>query len=144
VALLVLIGGLFLLTKACVTDAEVMRAVSPDGELTARLFEVNGGATTDFSYHVDVERNWPLPWGRTVAGFYGAGRSDCADGVNIRWSGNRTLVVTYRDAKSADVDSTARISGRTISVVSRSGVNDPTAACGGMEYSQGGKVVVVH
>jgi hypothetical protein len=142
--LLALILTLFLLMKSCVTDVEVMRAVSPDRELTARVYEVNGGATTDFSYHVDVERNWPLRWGHTVAGFYGAGRSDCAYGVNIKWSGNSTLVVTYRDAKSADVDSTARIFGRTIHVVSRSGVNDPTAACGGMEYSQGGKVAVIH
>jgi hypothetical protein len=120
-----------------------MRAVSPDGELTARLFEANSGATTDFGYQVDVERNSLLPWRHTVAGFYGAARSDCAYGVNIGWSGNDTLLLSYRDARSADVDSTAKVFGRTVHILSRAGVNDPSAPCGGMEYAQGGKVAVI-
>jgi hypothetical protein len=121
-----------------------MRAVSPDHALTARLFEVNGGATTDFGYRVDVERNWPIRWSRTVASFYGAGRSACAYGVNMTWQSDNTLLLTYRGAKSANVDSTAQVLGRTIHVVSKTGVNDPTAPCGGMEYGQHGGVAVRH
>jgi hypothetical protein len=41
------------------------------------------------------------------------------------------------------VDSTIGLLGQTVQVVSRAGINDPTAPCGGMEYAQHGKVALV-
>jgi hypothetical protein len=119
---------------------EVTRVKSPDGSLLARVFEINGGATTDFAYEVNVSRNWPIHWDHAVAGLYGAGRSDCACGVNLRWIGNDTLLITYKDAKSTDVDQAARLLGRTVRIITKSGINDSTAPCGGMEYGQHGRI----
>jgi hypothetical protein len=117
-----------------------MRAVSPDGRLTASVFEINGGATTDFAYEVDVSRRWPIHWDHAVAGFYGAGRSNCAYGVNIRWADRDTLLITYKDAKSTDIDHAAHLFGRTVRVAVKAGVDDPSAPCGGMEYGQQGRI----
>jgi len=118
----------------------VTRAKSPDGSLIASVFEINAGATTDFAYEVDVGRNWPIRWDHAVAGFYGAGRSDCAYGVNLRWISSDTLLITYKDARSTDVDRAVQLVDRTVRIIAKSGVDDPTAPCGGMEYSQNGKV----
>ena len=115
------------------SSVEVMRAASPDGALLARVFEGNGGATTSFSYDVVVG---PATGAETKVGsFYGAGRSACAYGVNIRWAGDDALTITYHDAKSARVVPTASLAGRTVQIVARAGITDPKAACGGMEYS---------
>lgn len=127
-----------LLLTMCVRQVEVARVRSPDSRLVASVFEINAGATTDFAYEVNVARNWPIRWDHAVAGFYGAGRSDCAYGVNLRWIGNDTLMITYKDAKSTDVDQSAQLLGRKVRIVAKSGVNDPTAPCGGMEYGQQG------
>lgn len=62
---------------------------------------------------------------------------DCAYDVNLRWLGSDTLLITYKDAKSADVDRVARLLGRSVRVFAKAGVNDASAPCGGMEYSQG-------
>lgn len=136
VAVLGIVLCICLLLGTCVSRVVVSRVNSPDGSLTASVTETNGGATTDFGYEVHITRNWPLRWDHSVAGFYGAGRSDCAYGVNVRWVGNETLLISYKDAKSADVDQAAHLLGRTVRVMVRTGINDPTAPCGGMEYSQ--------
>ena len=143
IGLLGLIFCICLLLGTCVSRVEVMTAQSPDGSLTASVFEINGGATTDFAYEVSVARNWPIRWNHAVAGFHGAGRSDCAYGVNIRWASSDTLLITYKDAASVDVDQTARTLGRIVRVVTRAGVDDRTAPCGGMEYGQQGTLVNV-
>lgn len=132
-----------LLLSTCVSRVEVMRAQSPDGSLTATVFEINGGATTDFAYEIAVARNWPIHWDHAVAGLYGAGRSDCAYGVNIRWIDNNTLMIAYKDAKSVDLDRAAQLLGREVRIIAKSGINDPAAPCGGMEYGQQGRVVNV-
>ena len=120
-----------------------MKVKSPDGSLMASVVEINGGATTDFAYEVTVARNWPLHWDHSVAGFYGAGRSDCANGVNIRWINNDTLSITYKNAKSTDVDQAVQMLGRTVHIIAKEGVDDPAAPCGGMEYGKQGKVTIV-
>lgn len=135
--------GLCLLLTSCVSKVEVMQAKSPDQSLTAQVMEINGGATTDFGYRVDLVGNSAFQSHRTVASFDGAGRSDCAYGVNIRWVDDNSLLITYKDARRAHVDPSLDIAGRTVRIISRSGINDPTAACGGMEYSQHGKVLNV-
>ena len=51
--------AIFLLTSlvdSCVSRDVVAKAVSPDGKVTARLYEINGGATTDFAYTVQLPR----------------------------------------------------------------------------------------
>jgi hypothetical protein len=84
-----------------------------------------------------------LRWDHAVASFYGAGRSDCAYGLNIRWIDNNTLSITYKDAKATDVDQTAQMFGRTVRIIAKGGVDDPAAPCGGMEYGQQGKMTNV-
>ena len=138
IGVLGLVCGFCLLLTTCVSRVEVTRAKSPDGNLVASVFEINGGATTDFAYEVEVSRNWPIHWGHAVASLYGAGRSDCAYGVNLSWIGNDTLLITYKDAKSTDVEGTARLLGQTVKIKTKSGVSDPNASCGGMEYGQRG------
>ena len=134
---------LCILLSTCVSNVKVMEAASPDGALKARVVEGNGGATTDFGYSIVLDRASFPHWEQRVAYFYAAHRSDCAYGVNIRWSDNDTLVVSYLDARSADVSGSARLFGRKVQIVSHSGVTDPHAPCGGMEYAQHDRVTVV-
>jgi hypothetical protein len=143
IGILVFIFLACLLLTTCVSRVEVMRAKSPDIGLVATVVEINAGATTDFAYEINIARNWPLRWDHAVAGFYGAGRSDCAYGVNIRWINNETLSVTYKDAKSMDVDQAAQMFGRTVRIIAKEAVDDPAAPCGGMESGQQGKVAIV-
>jgi hypothetical protein len=137
VAVLGVIFGTVALLDACVSRDEVARAVSPDGTILARVVEVNGGATTDFLYTVHVRRNWLFPlWDYQVADLYGAGRSECAYGVNLRWEDNRTLAIEYLDAKDVNIDRALSVLGHRINVVPRPGVVDEAAPCGGMLYNQ--------
>lgn len=138
--LLLLVLSFFALLGSCVSSSAVTRARSPDGSLMATVVEVNGGATTDFAYRVDVARFWPLGWGRSVARFYGAVRSDCAYGVNIRWLDNERLLISYLQADQASARPRATVLGRAVRVIMRKGVVDRAAPCGGMEYAQQGKV----
>lgn len=120
-----------------------MEALSPDGALKARVVEDNGGATTDFGYTISLDRTSFPHWEQSVGYLYGAHRSECAYGVNLNWSDNDTLVVSYREATSADMNRSARFFGRTVRIVPKSGISDPSAPCGGMEYAQDGHVAVV-
>jgi hypothetical protein len=133
-SLLILIFLLILLLNTCVSRDEVARATSPDGSVVARLYEIDGGATTDFAYTVQLSRKWPR-WDHQVADLYGAGRSKCAYGVNLRWRDNRTLVLEYLEAADATFERSVDVAGRQVNVILRSGVNDPAAPCGGMLYN---------
>jgi hypothetical protein len=119
---------------AVVSKDEVVKLASPDGRLVAHLYETNGGATTDFGYVITVSET-SADRGYKVASLYGAGRSDCAYGVNLRWTGNDQLLAEYLDAKSAEFHN-ADINGKKIIVTPRTGVTDPNAPCGGMLYNQ--------
>lgn len=137
VAVLSFIFGSVALLNSCVSRDEVARATSPDGAIVARLVEINGGATTDFLYTVHLQRNWLFPlWDYQIADLYGAGRSACAYGVNLRWQDDRTLEIQYFDAKQVNVDRSESVLGRRIVVVPRAGVHDQAAPCGGMLYNQ--------
>ncbi|MFC3713147.1 hypothetical protein ACFOMD_11220 [Sphingoaurantiacus capsulatus] len=138
------LGGLLLLglllNFACVSRDEVSHLTSPDGAVEATLIETNGGATTSFGYEVRLRRadSW-FGSSTQVAYFYGAVRSECAYGVNMRWTGPTTLQLEYLRAYSADVDDKSRVGGKRITIAARSGVADPSAACGGMEYNRLGR-----
>ena len=136
ITVVMLLFSCALLLSSCVSRVEVTRLASPDGVLVARVTEINGGATTDFAYRVDVSRDWPVRWSQDVAYYYGAGRSECAYGVNVAWAGNNDLIISYLDAQSADIIPSVRVAGRTVRIISKSGVDDPSAPCGGVEYSQ--------
>jgi hypothetical protein len=132
-----MVFGVCLLLDTCVSNVEVSRIVSVDGRLVATVTETNGGALTDFGYRVEVARNWPIGWPTTAAYLYGATRSDCAYGVNVRWIDDDTLSIDYQQAKDADVADRIGVLGRSVRVVARSGVTDPTAPCGGVAYNLG-------
>lgn len=135
--LLILLAPLLLLST-CVSRVEVARARSPNGDVEAVLVEINGGATTDFAYAVRLQ---PTGWlGRMRSGqgawLYGARRSECAYGVNLRWSTSDGLLVEYREADRAEAHPVG-VAGRTVTVVLRPGITDAAAPCGGMEYAAG-------
>jgi hypothetical protein len=133
-------GAVFLvvvfLTRGCVSHVEVARVPSPDGTLEAVLIETNGGATTSFGYRVRLQRRPGWLWGsREVASLYGAFRSKCAYGVNLRWTGARKLRVEYLEAQFANAEAKSGFGQETVSIDLHGGIEDPKAPCGGMEYN---------
>src|SRR5262245_29326833 len=116
---------------------EVARLLSPDGDVLAILFETNGGATTSFDYLVyvcEVHSSIPGEW--KVASFYAAQRSEQAYGVNLKWASPSVLVIEYLFANRADLQRPRiEIAHRTVSVMLRDGIRDPTAPPGGMLHN---------
>ena len=135
-------GLLFVLLPFCtvfgVSRAEVARVRSPDGALDAVLIEINGGATTDFAYSVRVEEAEWFGASKEVASFYGARRSDCAYGVNIRWAGHDRIRIEYQNSERAAAHP-ADFGGRHVEVELKAGITDPAAPCGGVEYNLRGR-----
>jgi hypothetical protein len=114
---------------------EVQIAKSPTSEYVARLFEINGGATTSFLYEVHI-----APSGRAngvkVAELYGAVRNASAYGANLRWENEGTLLIEYLDAKDIAIEnSRVQIGSRVITIKLRQGVTDSNAPSGGMHYN---------
>jgi hypothetical protein len=116
---------------------EVAWANSPDGLTHAILLETNGGATTSYGYKVELhpaphQGEEPVPAG----GLYGATRSECAYGVNLRWLSPAELALEFSKADNVDVPAEVNVGGRAIAITTRSGVLDPDAPCGGMAVSR--------
>jgi hypothetical protein len=114
----------------------------PHDSIDAVLVETNGGATTSFGYEVFVLPHGTKPkrGGAPAASLYGAVRSDRAYGVNLRWQPNDTLTIEYLDAQNASVlKNPVTVDARTITLVLKSGVNDPSAPGGGMLYNLQGR-----
>lgn len=137
-AILFFLGSL--LMRACVSEEVVARTISPEGTFETILVETNGRATTSFGYSVRVRpvRGLLRPW-KEVGGFYGATRSECAYGVNLRWYGARSLRLEYLEAKSVTVDPSVKVAGSTITLTLAPGVVDRSAPCGGMGYNLRGR-----
>ena len=117
---------------------EVAWANSPDGLSHAILLETNGGATTSFGYEVELhpaphQGEEPVPAGKV----YGATRSGCAFGVNLRWVSPTELALEFAQADNIAVPETVKVGGRSITITARSGVSDANAPCGGMAASKG-------
>jgi hypothetical protein len=113
---------------------EVARVASPSGRLEAIVIEANTGPKASSSYDVFL-----VPSGKDhnqgihVASLYAASRSRTAFGVNLRWDGPEELAVEYLEARAAEImKATADIEGEQVRVKLRDGVEDPTAAPGGM------------
>ena len=117
-----------------VSSDEVLRVPSPDRRIDAVLIETNGGATTDFGYHVLVGKSDHR--GDEVAWLYGAVRNDNAYGVNLRWASDRELVIEYLRASEERLErGIVQVAGRDVRISLRRGVADPSAPAGGMFYN---------
>lgn len=119
---------------------EVVRVVSPSGNVEAVLFETNGGATTSFGYEVFVVERGAEPSGSPAVSLYGAVRNHHAYGANLKWSSPGSLTVEYLTAKSAKTNTQAQSVGtQTIKFALRDGVTDNAAPSGGMLYNLRGR-----
>jgi hypothetical protein len=115
---------------------EVAWANSPDGRTHAILLETNGGATTSFGYVVELhpadhQGERPVSAGT----LYGAVRSDCAYGVDLRWLGSTTLALRFESAKQVHLPSSVMVGGRRVRVIAQAGHRNVAAPCGGMVAS---------
>lgn len=115
------------------TAREVAREVSPDGRIDLVLTEHNPGATASFVYRVHVLPHGGAPSDAAAAELYGATRSRSAYGADLRWQDERTAVVEYLQAKSADLARPSiEIEGRSITLHLREGIENTDAPPGGM------------
>lgn len=137
---IILLPTVFLLCS-CIdqpSSDEVASVTSPDGTTRAILFETNGGATTAFGYELKLRPSRAetdnAETDNTVAAgaLYGATRSDCSWGVNLRWSSPTELIVEFMEADKTKLPAQVQIGNKTVVVTQRPGVSDKTAPCGGM------------
>lgn len=121
--------------KPRVSSYEVGRTTSPNGSLEAILTETNAGGTTSFGYEVSIGTKGANNAQR-VASLYGAVRNAQAYGVNLSWIDNHTLRVQYLRAKAVqNVINTVNVNGQQVEVALQSGIEDPGAPSGGMQYN---------
>lgn len=119
---------------------EVASVKSPDGRLVAKLFEINGGATTSFRYLVTVSDAAAPSREHEAASLQGAVRGPSAWGANLRWNSPRELTVEYLDAKSTDLlNPKISLLGSEITVLLRPNITDSSAPPGGMLYNLRGR-----
>ena len=112
---------------------EVAWANSPDGRTHAILSETNGGATTSFGYVVELHpsgHNGDTPV--NAGTLYGAVRSECAYGVDLRWLDPSTLALRFESAKRIEVPPSVVVGDRRIQIVVQAGAVNNDAPCGGM------------
>lgn len=123
-----------------VSDVVVEHLQSPSETFLATVHEINGGATTDFLYRVEVQRRG-FGWyhqPQLVFGGWGTASGNCA-GVNLRWLDDHTLDISYlttRDNRKPFIAERPEMDGEPLWVRVRSGVTDPRAPCGGVEHNQ--------
>ncbi len=131
---LLAVAGAMVLAGCSADSAEqVSWADSPDHQVHAIVAETNGGATTSYGYRVDLHPAGHQGERPVAAGFlYGATRSGCSYGVDLRWRDPRTLEIRYRVAERVDVPASVTVGDRRVRLVVRSGVVNDAAACGAM------------
>ena len=116
---------------------DVAWANSPDGRTHAILSETNGGATTSFSYVVELhpsDHNGDTPVNAGTV--YGAVRSECAFGVDLQWLDPSTLALRFEKAQQTNVPTSVVVGGRRIRIVVQAGEVNDDAPCGGMLASR--------
>ena len=113
---------------------EVARVQSPSGRVDAIIIEANTGPKASSSYDVFlVPSGQDHSSGIHIASLYAARRSQSAYGVNLKWNGAEELAIEYLEANAAEVlQELARIEGEQVQVKLRAGIEDATAAPGGM------------
>jgi len=136
-AALFCMGGCSGLTGPISRD-EVSSVTSPDGNIRASLFETNSGATTSYGYEMELVRT-DLAGERPVeAGtLYGAIRSSCSYGTNLRWLSPDQLEVEFLKADKVALPNTVKVGDKTVRITTKEGVSDDNAPCGGMFASKG-------
>jgi hypothetical protein len=90
-------------------DTQKSKAVSPDGQLVASVFERNCGATVDFSSIVSLASTSAPSLGMDDFLFTAKGRHD----ISARWSGPNSLVITCSDCPREDIYRQLIVDGRT-------------------------------
>jgi hypothetical protein len=132
----------FLLLTSCIdlfgnpSRDEVAWANSPDQRTHAILIETNGGATTSYGYLVELHPGGHGGEPPVQAGnLYGATRSACAYGVDLRWRSPNNLALRFDSAEQIDVPATVVVGGKRIRLTVERGTVNPNAACGGMAAS---------
>ena len=114
---------------------EVQRVLSPSGQVEAVVYETNGGATTSFSYEVDLQKVGDDK-ATDVVEIYGALRNEGAYGVDLMWSQPNSLHIRYLRAKSiVSSKSVAIVDGQQVTVYLDAGINDPSVPGGGMLHN---------
>lgn len=113
---------------------EVARVQSPSGRIDAVIIEANTGPKASSSYDVFI-----VPSGQEhnsgihIASLYAARRSQTAFGANLKWNGAEELAIEYLEASAAEIlEELARIEGEQVQIKLRAGIEDTTAAPGGM------------
>ena len=101
-ALLYLILSGLCVVSNLIATSDHRRFKSPNGDREAVLFIRDGGATTNFSSHVTIQRagRWlPRSIGNAFVyeGHYGEDPSGSDAQVTVSWISNEVLVVRYRD-----------------------------------------------
>jgi hypothetical protein len=108
---------------------------SPDGSTDAIVTESGAGATTSYSYNIYLARRGSprSEWGRSVVSLYAAVRNDHAYGVNVKWTGEETVVVECLRAGGVKIRRpTTEIQGREVHMTVKTGVVDAQAPSGSM------------
>ena len=84
-----------LILPGCASHREVSRVASPDGKVEAVLDEVNGGATTSYSYalYLVPKGTTKLPSSDVVF------VADHTENLQIEWAEAKLLHIKYREAR---------------------------------------------
>lgn len=115
------------------TRDEVARVDSPDGSVSAVVYELSGNAEIPFFYQVGIAARGNI---QIVATLAGATRNDRAYGVNVRWLSLGALSVDYLAAQNQQLlASDISAGGQKVRVVLHSGVRDESAPPGGMLFN---------
>ena len=129
----------FCISSCSITSSknEVGRLTDPSGTIDAVIIEINGGATTSFTYDVMITtKGSNAKSGNKVATLYGATRNESAYGVNLKWISNKVLSIEYFDTKSVKSQKDdVTINGNKIQVILKDGIWDKDAPSGGMLYN---------
>lgn len=132
----IILAPLLMLT-GCDLTGEVGRdrvaaVTSPDGATRAILFETNGGATTSYGYEIELA---PASQGGEVVAagqLFGAARSQCSWGVNLRWLSPTELAVDLKEADRTEIPMRVEVGVKSVTITERYGISDEAAPCGGM------------
>ncbi len=95
---ILIIGLIVLFTESCdlsesCSYKEINRKTSKDGKVDALITEVNCGATSSYSYRVNI-----VPKDSDITDDY-VYLSDKTSGLDISWKGIKNLSITYNEAR---------------------------------------------
>jgi hypothetical protein len=115
------------------TRDEVARVASPDGSVSAVVYELSGDAKTPFAYQVGIASQGNV---QIVAYLWGAIRNDRAYGVNPRWLDNGDLSLEYLSAPGQRLRANeVQVAGHEVHVSLHAGIRDENAPAGGMLFN---------